>query len=109
VATPPFGFTFSRQNVTNVPFLLQEKFNALLASSRADFEKVCHIFILHFGVISRDFSLETVFCMFSQSKHVMQEKQETLLDTINKLKSDVDKGKEKSAQQKTQIRDLQQV
>lgn len=39
----------------------------------------------------------------------MQEKQETLLDTINKLKSDVDKGKEKSAQQKAHIRDLQQV
>lgn len=39
----------------------------------------------------------------------MQEKQETLLDTINKLKSDVDKGKEKSAQQKAIIRDLQQV
>lgn len=47
--------------------------------------------------------------MFLQSKHVMQEKQETLLDTINKLKSDVDKGKEKSAQQKAIIRDLQQV
>lgn len=39
----------------------------------------------------------------------MIEKQETLLETINKLKSDVDKGKEKSAQQKAQIRDLQQV
>ena len=39
----------------------------------------------------------------------MTEKQETLLDTINKLKSDIDKGKEKSAQQKAQIRDLQQV
>ena len=45
----------------------------------------------------------------SQSKHIMTEKQETLLDTINKLKSDIDKGKEKSAQQKAQIRDLQQV
>ena len=39
----------------------------------------------------------------------MTEKQETLLETINKLKSDVDKGKEKSAQQKAHIRDLQQV
>lgn len=39
----------------------------------------------------------------------MQEKQETLLDTINNLKSDVDKGKEKSTQQKAQIRNLQQV
>lgn len=47
--------------------------------------------------------------MFPQSKHVMQEKQETLLDAVNKLKSDVDKGKEKSAQQKAIIRDLQQV
>ena len=39
----------------------------------------------------------------------MTEKQETLLETINRLKSDVDKGKEKSAQQKAHIRDLQQV
>ena len=39
----------------------------------------------------------------------MIEKQETLSETINKLKSDVDKGKEKSAQQKAHIRDLQQV
>ena len=39
----------------------------------------------------------------------MTEKQDTLLETINKLKSDVDKGKEKSAQQKAHIRDLQQV
>ena len=45
----------------------------------------------------------------SQSKHIMTEKQEILLDTINKLKSDIEKGKEKSAQQKAQIRDLQQV
>ncbi|XP_027038331.1 trichohyalin-like [Pocillopora damicornis] len=59
----------------------EEKFNGLLASSRADFEK---------------------------SKQVMQEKHENLLDMINKLKSDVEKGKEKSAQQKAHIRDLQQ-
>ena len=39
----------------------------------------------------------------------MQEKHENLLDMINKLKSDVEKGKEKSAQQKAHIRDLQQV
>ncbi|XP_022803543.1 trichohyalin-like [Stylophora pistillata] len=60
----------------------EEKFSSLLTSSRADFEK---------------------------SKQVMQEKLENLLDTINKLKSDVEKGKEKSAQQKAHIRDLQQV
>ena len=39
----------------------------------------------------------------------MLAKEESLLETINKLKSDIDKGKEKSSQQKTQIRDLQQV
>lgn len=39
----------------------------------------------------------------------MQEKHENFLDMINKLKSDVEKGKEKSAQQKAHIRDLQQV
>ena len=39
----------------------------------------------------------------------MTEKQENLLETINKLKSDVEKSKEKSAQQKSHIRDLQQV
>ena len=39
----------------------------------------------------------------------MQEKHENLLDMINKLKSDAEKGKEKSAQQKAHIRDLQQV
>ena len=51
-----------------------------------------------------------VVVVFSkQSKQVMLAKEETLLDTINKLKSDIDKGKEKSAQQKAQIRDLQQV
>ena len=54
-------------------------------------------------------SLTFFFFLSPQSKHVMQEKQETLLDTINKLKSDVDKGKEKSTQQKAHIRDLQQV
>ena len=44
-----------------------------------------------------------------QSKQIMLAKEESLLETINKLKSDIDKGKEKSGQQKTQIRDLQQV
>lgn len=59
--------------------------------------------------IWRDICIADFFFLFPQSKHVMQEKQETLLDTINKLKSDVDKGKEKSTQQKAHIRDLQQV
>lgn len=97
----------------------------MLASSRADFEKVGRIFILQgicfrehsplisplkkLKVILKDFCTGDCFFSFYQSKHVMQEKQETLLDTINKLKSDVDKAKEKSAQQKAHIRDLQQV
>ena len=70
-------------------------------------EEITDSFNFHcLGVVGAAFWLTF---LSSQSKHIMTEKQETLLDTINKLKSDIDKGKEKSAQQKAQIRDLQQV
>ena len=46
------NFDFEFATVSKMPlmrlFLLQEKLNALLASSRADFEKVGYIFILQF-------------------------------------------------------------
>ena len=88
---------------------------------------VTFVTVKRFAVLLRKLTIEVIndsfnfFCLWVvgatfwitflslQSKHIMTEKQETLLDTINKLKSDIDKGKEKSAQQKAQIRDLQQV
>ena len=88
-----------------VTFFTVKRFAVLLR--KLTIEEITDSFNFHCpGVVKAAFWIPF---LSSQSKHIMTEKQETLLDTINKLKSDIDKGKEKSAQQKAQIRDLQQV